>query len=46
MKRKAYQTPAVEVLKMEECDILAATMLNAGGENFSWEEEELLNLLP
>lgn len=40
MERKAYQTPAVEVLKMEECDILAATNQTAGGEDFSWDEEE------
>ena len=40
MKRKDYEKPMMEVVELKhQCHILAGSLQNAEGENFSWDEE-------
>ena len=40
MKRKKYQTPTMQVVKIQQCAILAVSEPRAIGESFEWDEEE------
>lgn len=40
MKRKKYQTPAMQVVKIQQCSMLTASAPQAAGENFTWDEEQ------
>ena len=40
MKRKEYQEPAMEIVRLQQGgNILAASQQNAEGEDFTWDED-------
>ena len=40
MKRKEYQEPTMEIVKLQQgCNILAASQQGAEGEDFTWDED-------
>ena len=40
MKKKNYQTPAMQVVEIQQCAMLVASERKGSGENFTWDEDE------
>ena len=40
MKKKNYQTPAMQVVEIQQCAMLSASEPKGRGENFTWDVEE------
>ena len=40
MKRKAYQTPAMKVVKMQSSVILTGSVRTAKGQDFTWDVDD------